>query len=155
MKVIIVTGTPGTGKTFVAKKIAAKHKFLHIDVTDLIKSNKLSDGYDKKHQSLIVDTEKLNQFLVSIIRESKNQKGIVIDSHLSHYLPPKYVDACIVTKCDLKVLQRRLIKRGYSAKKIRENLDCEIFDLCLTEAIEQGYKPIIIDTSKNVILPRL
>lgn len=82
--------------------------------------------------------------------KKKSIKGIIIDSHLSHYLARRYVDLCIVTKCELKELQKRLKKKGYSKNKIRENLDCEIFDICLNEAREKGHKVIIIDTTKRV-----
>ena len=68
---------------------------------------------------------------------------------MSHYLPKKYVDLCIVTKCGLKKLKKRLEKRKYNKKKIRENLDCEIFDICLNEAMEKGHKVKIVDTSKK------
>jgi adenylate kinase len=66
-------------------------------------------------------------------------------------LPSKYADLCIVTHCDLKTLQQRLGRRCYNKKKIRENLDAEIFDVCLVEAIEQGHKTITFDTTKTTI----
>ena len=34
-------------------------------------------------------------------------------------------------------------------EKIRTNLDCEIFDVCLVEALDKGHKVKIIDTSKK------
>ena len=73
-------------------------------------------------------------------------KGLVIDSHLSHYLPKEYVDTCIITKCNLKLLKKRLEERGYSKNKVRENLDVEIFDTCRLEALEAGHKVKIIET---------
>ena len=79
---------------------------------------------------------------------SKSKKLLVIDSHLSHYLPKKYVKLCVVTKCDLKVLKKRLEKRKYSKGKVRENLDAEIFDVCLNEAKELGHKVKVVDTTK-------
>ena len=72
----------------------------------------------------------------------------MIDSHLSHFLPSKYVDKCYVTKCNLKELEKRLKKRKYSKKKIRENLDAEIFDVCFEEAKENKHDIEIIDTTK-------
>jgi len=135
--IIIVTGTPGTGKTTVAKKIAKEKGIKYIDVNNIISKYKLSEGYDRKRKTKIVDTDKLNKILIKIIKENK---GLVIDSHLSHYLPKRYVDLCIVTKCSLKELKARLEKRKYSKAKVRENLDAEIFDTCRVEAIEKGHK---------------
>jgi adenylate kinase len=146
--IICVTGTPCTGKSTLAKKITKKIKGKYIDVNKIISKYKLSEGYDKKRKSKIVDIKKLNKVLINIIKKSKN--SLVIDSHLSHYLPKKYVDLCIITKCDLKVLQKRLKKRGYNKDKIRENLDAEIFDVCLNEARKKGHNIIVIDTTKGL-----
>ena len=144
--VIIVTGTPGTGKTTYAKKLAEEKSLVYVDVTLLIKENKLFEKYDKKMDCVVVDIKKLNKELIKFIK--KNDK-VVIDSHLSHYLPPRYVDLCIVTKCDLKTLEKRLKKRKYSKAKIRENLDAEIFDTCRIEALEAGHKVKVVWTDKK------
>lgn len=143
-KIIIVSGSVATGKTTVAKKLAKKYKAKYIDVNRLIKENKLYDSYDKKDKSYVVDIKKLNKFLISLIK--KSNESLVIDSHLSHYLPKKYVDLCVVVKCELKKLKKRLEKREYGKKKIKENLEVEIFDVCLTEAKERGHKIKIINS---------
>ena len=148
MKIIIITGTPGTGKTVLAKKLANLLNFTYIDVNLIIKTNKLSLNYDKKRSTYIININKLNRILISLVKNTN--KSLIIDSHLSHYLPSKLVDLCIVTKCDLKVLIKRLRKRKYSLNKIRENIDSEIFDICLNEAIEDNHNIMIIDTSKKI-----
>lgn len=145
--IIIVSGSVGTGKTKIAKIIAKKYNLKYIDVTKLIRENKLYEDYDKKFKTYIIDIKKLNKFLIKLIKKENN---LIIDSHLSHYLPRRYVDLCIITKCDLKVLEKRLKKRKYSKKKIRENLDAEIFDVCLNEARERKHKIKIIDTTKSL-----
>ena len=142
MKVIVVTGTPGTGKTKVARKLKGKY----IDVNKILDKYKLKEKYDRKRKTWVVDVSKLNKVLIEMIENSK--KGLVIDSHLSHYLPKKYVKLCVVTKCDLKVLKKRLERRGYSKLKVRENMDSEIFDVCLNEAKEFGHKIKVVDTTK-------
>ena len=152
MKIIIITGTPGTGKSTVSALISEKLGFKHIDVKKLIKAYRLSEYYDKIMKCKVVDVKKLNKLLTAIIKSErfKGTKGLVIDSHLSHYLPCKYVNLCIVTKCALAVLKKRLKKRNYSAKKVRENLDCEIFDICLVEATAAKHSCMIVDTTKGV-----
>jgi len=66
---------------------------------------------------------------------------------LAQYIPQKHVDLCIITKCDLKELNKRLKKRKYIKEKTRENLDSEIFDICLNEAAEKGHTILIFDTT--------
>ena len=145
MTVIIITGTPGTGKTELAREIA-KNGFEYVDANKIIEQNKLIESFDKKRDTNVVDEKKLSDAFVKLIKTKKN---LVIDSHMSHCIPSKYVDVCIVTKCNLKVLKKRLEKKGYSKEKVRENLDAEIFDVCLTEAEEAGHKLLIVDTTKR------
>ena len=146
--VIIVSGVPGTGKTVLARKIAEQINAKYVDVNQLVKEKKIKAGFSKKYSAFVVDVDKLNKFLLKIIKESK--EDLVFDSHLTHYLPASKVDFCFITKCELGTLKRRLEERGYSIEKIRENLDAEIFDVCLVEALENGHKPIIIDTTKGL-----
>ena len=174
MKVIIVTGTPGTGKTALSVNLAKKLRFYYVDVNKVIRKYGLSESYDRKRKTKIVDVKKLNRALIkevssikkypitkSHIKKSKKvqknnnkkiKKGLVIDSHLSHYLPKRYADLCIVTKCNLKTLKNRLKKKKYSEDKIRENLDAEIFDICLNEAKENKHKVMVIDTTKGMAI---
>ena len=80
---------------------------------------------------------------------NKNNR-LIIDSHLSHYIPQKYIDLCVVCKCEISELKKRLKERGYKDKKIRDNLDAEIFDVCLTEAQEQyKHKILVVETSEG------
>ena len=203
MKVIVVTGVPGTGKTTIAKKLAKRLNYYYLDVNKIIKKYKLSEGYDRKRKTKIVDIKKLNRFLIieigffkkinvnningsallsrqTVIKQLKNKtlnknipfknklnknikktnktkifKGLIIDSHLSHYLPKEYVDLCIIAKCDIKELNKRLKKRKYLKNKIQENIQAEIFDVCYDEASERRHNILKIDTSKGFNINRL
>ena len=152
MKTVIVTGTPATGKTTLSKKLAKKLDFYYLDVNESIKKHKLSEGYDKKRKTKIVDVDKLNKFLINTIKEIKSTKkynGIIIDSHISHYLPRKYADLCIVTKCGIKELNKRLKNKKFHKSKIQENLQAEIFDICYNEAVGRKHNIIAVDTTKG------
>lgn len=146
--IIVVSGSSCTGKSVIARALARKLRFKYIDVNELIREKKLRGRYLDDLDSYEVDFKKLNRFLISLIKKNKN---LVIDSHLSHYLPNKYVDCCVICKCDLKTLKKRLKLRGYSERKIRENLDSEIFDVCFVEATENKHKVIVADTTKKSV----
>ena len=150
--IIIVTGTPCTGKTTYAKTLAQEKSFSYIDVNEIIKKHNLSEGYDEKAHCEIIDTDKLNDKLIEIIKmANRSRKSLVIDSHLSHYLPSKYVDKCIVMRCtDLKELKKRLEKRGYDKLKVEENIEAEIMESCLQDALQQSHKVEVIDTSEEI-----
>jgi adenylate kinase len=53
-----------------------------------------------------------------------------------------------VLRASPEVLRRRLLERGYSAKKIRENLEAEALDIVLAEAVECCRRVDEIDTTR-------
>ena len=130
MKLILVTGTPCTGKTTYAKKLCRVKNYYYFDVNLFIKSHKLHSGFDKKYDSFIVNIEDFVNSIETHIKNMKKSKlfkskfkGVVVDSHLSHYISPKMVDLCVVMRCDLGKLKKRLEKRGYSKSKVEENVE--------------------------------
>lgn len=147
-QVIIITGTPGTGKTSLAKELASLTKYKHIDVNKLITERRLKTGYDSRRKVRIIDVAYLSNFLIKNYIK-KPHKGLIIESHLAHNIPSTYAGLCLVTATDLKPLYKRLEKRGYSEEKIRENLDAEIFRVCENEAMELNHKLVIVDTTKK------
>ena|SRR3989344_6668259 len=149
MKVIVVTGSVCSGKTTLSKVLAKSLKYSYVDVAKLIKDNNLRGRYLKNFKTYEVNVTKLNKFLISFINKSKT--NLVIDSHLSHYLPKQYVDLCVICKCSVKELRKRLKSRKYTKIKIEENLESEIMDVCYNEALENKHKLVICDTSKSNI----
>ena len=149
---LLVTGTPGTGKTTLAKKLSLLLNYAYFDVNSFAKTAHIYGSYDKKRQTYVVDEAKLARELIKVrekaLKASKTAKnGVIFDSHLSHFLPKKYANLCLVARCSLKALEQRLRKRGYSRAKIRENMDAEIFDTCLSEARELGHRVVVFDTT--------
>ncbi len=138
MVVIAVSGCVGSGKTTLAKKLSSLLSFSYVNLSTL---RSLHKEYDKKKKCWVVDIKELRKVVKGLINK---EKDLIIDGHLSHYLNKRDVDLCILVRCDLKELQKRLKKRGYSVKKIKENLECEAFDLCTVEALEQGHIPLVI-----------
>ena len=140
MKVISITGTPCTGKSTLTKYLEKKLGFKRLDLHRYYKQ--ISTGYDYSKKCYDIDMKKLEK----LVKEKKD--NLIVDSHISHLL--KKVDLCVVLTCsNLKKLEKRLKERKYSQKKIRENLDAEIFQVCLNEAKERKHKIIVIDTGKR------
>ncbi|MBI2549689.1 AAA family ATPase [Candidatus Woesearchaeota archaeon] len=146
---LIVTGTPGTGKTTLAKKLSLLLSYTHFDVGSFVKNAHIYSSYDRKRHTYVVDEAKLARSRIKVRQKALRggRKGIILDSHMSHYLPKKYADLCLVARCSLKTLQHRLRRKGYSQAKVRENLNAEIFDTCLSEAKEMGHRIVAFDTT--------
>jgi len=145
-KIIAITGTPGTGKTYIAKRLSLLLDYTYLNGSKLVKTAKLIEFTDKKRRTAVVDTSKFSNAVLKVSHNSS--KTLIVDSHLSHFLPSKSVALCIVLSCNLKTLEKRLIKKRFNKSKIRENLDAEIFDTILTEATEEHHKIIKFDTTK-------
>ncbi|HII72031.1 TPA: AAA family ATPase [Candidatus Woesearchaeota archaeon] len=152
MTTLIVTGTPGTGKTTVAKKLARLLDYTYIDVNNVISKHNLSQGYDRSRRCKIIDTSQLNKELRKIIKQHDNT---IIDSHLSHFLPQSSVDLCLITRCNLKLLSSRLKRRGYPKSKIDENLEVELMEIIPNEVAQKGHDYIFVDTDKKIEYERL
>ena len=56
---ILITGTPGTGKTATAAMVAEATNLRHINVGDWVKKQELHSGYDTEFDSYIIDEDKV------------------------------------------------------------------------------------------------
>ena len=150
MTTIVITGTPGVGKSRLAVALGKKG-FWRLDIHHHYKD--LSTTYNRSKQCYDLDMKKVEK----LVREkSKEHPKMVVDSHVAHLLPKKEIDLCVVLICsNLKLLQRRLEKRGYPKKKIRENLDAEIFQICLLESLERNHKVIVFDVGRKTSLRKM
>ena len=147
--IIIVTGIPGVGKTIFSKKLAEILGLKYVSVNDIIFENNFIISYDEERDSYIIDEDKARLFIENMLKKEDN---IVFDGHVAvHIVPCKYVDLCIVLRCDPYILWDRLLKRGFEEDKVRENVQAEILDVILVEALEKcGDKVVQINTSKNI-----
>jgi len=139
---IIVTGTPGVGKTTTATQLLSLASssspavnLKHLSINDLVKSRECHSGYDEDLQTLIVDEDKLMDEVEKEISDGEGEGGWVIDWHSTEGFAVRWVDLVVVLRCeDTNVLFDRLTSRGYRDNKVQENMDAEIFGVVSEEA---------------------
>ena len=135
---ITISGTPGTGKTAVAKILAKKLNVRLIDTEYLVKKYKIKTSIDKKRKTKIIDTKKLAK---AVRKEAKVTDLLIFEGHLSHFVP---ADLTIILRTSPVELEKRLKKKGWSEKKIKENIEAEAIGVISSEA-----NGIEIDTTKK------
>uniref|UniRef100_A0A914WYF6 Adenylate kinase isoenzyme 6 homolog n=1 Tax=Plectus sambesii TaxID=2011161 RepID=A0A914WYF6_9BILA len=131
---ILIAGTPGTGKSTLAAQVADSLGFTHIDVGKEIRENDLHSGYDEEYKCHVLDEDKLLDHLED--RLNATDGGYVLDYHGCDFFPERWFDLVAVLRCDNTILYDRLKTRGYPEKKLRENVECEIFGTLLDEATD-------------------
>jgi len=123
-----ISGTPGTGKTVVGKIVAERLGVPYIDLSSLVKRKKLHSGMDKKRGSFVVSRQKL---LKEFKRLKQLHEDLVVEGHFVEEVHP---DTTVVLRCRPDVLEKRLKRREYPFRKIRENVLAEILDVCSVNA---------------------
>lgn len=135
-RIIIVTGTPGVGKTILAKRLAGKTKSDYVNVGELVRERQLYKYYDRPSRSYVIDEARLGKSLNSLLK-AHPVKGLIIETHsIGSFMPKRKGLIALVVRLDPVVLARRLRARGWSKKKIWENVESELIDLSLYEALK-------------------
>ena len=133
---ILITGTPGTGKTATAALCASTidggGKLSHVDCSKLVVEKQLHLERNEEFDTWMLDDDALCDEL----EEQMAKGGNIIDFHTVDFFPERWFDLVLVLRTDNTVLYDRLQKRGYSQKKITENIECEIMQVLLEEARE-------------------
>jgi len=152
MKNIIISGTPGCGKTSVARKLSCLIDAEIISLNELAISDNFSFEFDKERDTYIVDLQIFLPFVLDKIKEIKNQnyKYLIIESHFSDIISNEYIDFAFILRCDPDELIRRLKEKNYNRKKIMENVQAEILGNCVNYFLQKKINSTLfeIDTTK-------
>ncbi|KAI8467870.1 MAG: AAA domain-containing protein [Monoraphidium minutum] len=144
---ILITGTPGTGKTTTSEQVAAATGLRHVNVGDWVKEQELHCGWDEEHQAFILDEDKV----CDALEDALSGGGNVVDYHSCDFFPERWFDLVVVLQTDNTVLYERLERRGYAAAKVQENVTCEIMMVLLEEARDSYREEIVIPLPSNSV----
>ncbi len=138
---IIITGSPGTGKSLIAKQLSRQLGVPLVQIRKVAIENLL---VGKRHE---VDIRRLTRALSFL----KKEKDFVAEGHLAceMRLPADFI---FVLRTNPDTLKKRLAKRKYPKGKLAENLMAEMLDYC-TQRCENVYgrKPLELDTSRLTV----
>ncbi|SCV68805.1 BQ2448_926 [Microbotryum intermedium] len=152
---ILLTGTPGTGKTTHASQLIEALQGLNvpaasssetsaweaINVSEFVKTNDCHSGYNEEWDTYEVDEDKLLDELEIVQRKG----GRILDWHTCDIFPERWIDLVVVLRCEHSTLWKRLEKRGYALNKIQENNEAEIMQVVLQDARESYAEEIVVE----------
>ena len=134
-KIFLLSGTPGTGKTTVAKILEDRNFFI-ISIGDFVIKYNLFDGEDKKRNTKIINENKINTFFSKYLNDSNISKPLIFESHYADIIEIP-CELAIILRCHPKILEKRLQSRNYSPEKIRENVQAELLGNSTSHMLEK------------------
>ena len=140
---IIITGTPGVGKSSHARQLASSTGLHHLDINEVVKKHSIGEASSDPEDPgvKVVDEDRL----LDVIENDLEDGGQIIDWHACDLFPPRLIDLCCVVRCENGKLYDRLKARGYGEKKLQENLDCEIMEVLVQEAREAYDEEMVVE----------
>ncbi|PKU77624.1 adenylate kinase isoenzyme 6 homolog [Dendrobium catenatum] len=144
---ILVTGTPGTGKTTTCSLVADASHLHHIDIGKLVKAKHLYDGWDEEFECLIINEE----LVCDELEDMMEVGGNIVDYHGCDFFPENWFDRVVVLQTNITILHDRLTSRGYMGPKLTNNIDCEIFQVLHEEARSSYAEEVVLALPSNHI----
>lgn len=129
---VLVTGTPGTGKTTLSQELANELGLRHIDVGEFAKERNLLGEHDAKLDFHYMDEDGVLDALEPIMTDG----GVILDHHSSDWFPERWIQVVVVLRASTEVLYDRLESRQYPKAKLDGNMQAEIMQVARDEAVE-------------------
>lgn len=135
---ILITGTPGTGKTSTSEVACDMCGARRLCVGEVVKAEGFHEGQDE-FGAMLIDEDPLLDWM----EEDLKSGGVIVEHHGSALFPERWFDAVVVLTTDNTLLYDRLAARGYPQAKITQNVECEIMQVLLDEARESYREDIV------------
>jgi adenylate kinase len=149
LKCIGISGTPGTGKSSVARELSLKLQIPVIELSDYVINNNLYIYYDALRNSYVIDEEKVRKNITKLYEE---QGTLIIVGHYIEVLGRDLFELIIVLRRNPLELINILKARGWPDHKVAENIEAELLSVCTFNAIEELGEDLVVEvdvTSKN------
>ena len=134
MPVVVVGGSPGTGKTKVAKILGSKMSVEVISLGQLADDSGCITAEDKARNTGIINEDCLVDVLIELT--SDKSKSLIIEGHYIDLVPSSSVQWTFILRTHPEALKNRLSDRNYSEAKVKENVEAEVMGVCQMDALD-------------------
>lgn len=121
---VLITGTPGTGKTLIAKELGSITGWEVFHISEIAEEAQAILGWNGNESE--VDVHKLCAYLTPLLKDKEN---VIFEGHLGCEIPCP-AELVVVLRTNPEELEKRMEKRGYAKEKIGENIMAELLDYC-------------------------
>ena len=134
MSVILVGGSPGTGKTKIAKILGSKLSVDVISLGELADESGCITAEDKARKTGIINEDCLVDALLELTADKS--KSLIIEGHYIDLVPSSSVQWIFILRTHPEILKKRLSERNYSEDKENENVEAEVIGVCQMDALD-------------------
>lgn len=151
MASILIGGTPGTGKTMVAKVLGSRLSVNVIALGELADTSGCISARDKARDTGIIDEDCLVDAIIKLV-ENKKEK-FVIEGHYIDLVPSSAVQWVFILRTHPEKLVERLVDRGYKEAKVNENVEAEVLGVCQLDALNAFGEERVLEIDTTEMTP--
>lgn len=114
---------------------------------ELVEREGLYSHINSERDTKVADLDRLIPRITELIERSEGV--IIVEGHYADIVPSSFVDIVIVLRTNPEVLSNRLEAKGWSERKVRENVQAEILGSCTFNALKAYGSELVyeIDTT--------
>jgi len=151
MAAILIGGTPGTGKTMVAKVLGSKLQIDVVSLGELADKSGCISAQDKARDTGIIDEDCLVDALVNLVDDKG--KRILIEGHYIDLVPSGSVQWVFILRTHPQTLRERLVERDYKDEKVKENVEAEVLGVCQLDALDAFGEDRVLEIDTSEMTP--
>ncbi|KAI3643241.1 hypothetical protein MP228_012796 [Amoeboaphelidium protococcarum] len=137
---IFITGSVGTGKSTLSKKLQSLCKsqlgidYEILNLSQIAIEKQFYEEFDEQLDTYVVDEDALYEYLYEYMQQE--DRSFIVDYHSASSIPESMIDLIVVLHCNTETQYDRLLARKYSEVKIRSNVEAEIMQVVKEEVYE-------------------
>jgi len=142
VRILAISGTPGVGKSSISKRLSEVLGVPWIDLSQAVIENKLYVEFDDLRASYIIDEARVREYLERMYRE---HGPYILASHYAEIVPHELLELIVVIRLHPLHLIERLTRRGWSCRKVAENVEAELLSVCTRNAVDEHGDEMVVE----------